>query len=221
MIFSISQQFFAPTSRDISIKKRILVYLGQIFAMAFAQQACRESLRDIEARLRAQARRLHLRGFRCQTVSRNPLPNANAARPWQIRAGCAQHLIGRACPVYPNEPLGVDLYATACAFDAATIDLRVSVHGKPKRPCLAPLASVKAAASQVARAGGSLWSAENRGGERRISLHSRRRLGRFSLDALGVQEVGPSFAFGLSGWPLRSARSRNQARALEGRTALG
>jgi hypothetical protein len=139
MIFSISQQFFAPTSRDISIKKRILVDLGQIFAMAFAQQACRESLRDIEARLRAQARRLDRRGFRCQTVSRNTLPNANAARPWQIRAGCAQHLIGRACPLYSNEPLGVDLYATACAFDAATIDLRLSAHGKPKRPCLAPV----------------------------------------------------------------------------------
>ena len=139
MIFSIYQQFFAPTSRDIFIKKRILVDLGQIFAMAFAQRACREWLRDIEARLRAQARRLHRRGFRCQTVSRNPLPNANAARPWQIRAGCAQHLIGRACPLYSNEPSGVDLYATACAFDAATIDPRLSAHGKPKRPCLAPV----------------------------------------------------------------------------------
>jgi len=73
VIFSISQRFFAPTSQDIFIKKRILVDLGQIFAMAFAQRACREWLRDIEARLRAQARRLHLRGFRCHTISRNTL----------------------------------------------------------------------------------------------------------------------------------------------------
>jgi hypothetical protein len=68
---------------------------------------------------------------------------------------------------------------------------------------------------------GSLWSAENRGKNRRRSLHSRRRLGRFSLDALGVQQVGLSFASGSSGWPSRSSRSRNRSGALESRTALG
>ena len=68
--------------------------LDQFFAMAFAQLTYRESLRDIEVNLRAQARRLYHMGFRCQTISRNTLANANATRPWQIYADFAQHLIG-------------------------------------------------------------------------------------------------------------------------------
>ena len=65
--------------------------LDQFFAMAFAQLTYRESLRDIEVNLRAQARRLYHMGFRCQTISRNTLANANATRPWQIYADFAQH----------------------------------------------------------------------------------------------------------------------------------
>src|SRR5664280_2134207 len=38
--------------------------LDQFFAMAFAQLTYRESLRDIEVNLRAQARRLYHMGFR-------------------------------------------------------------------------------------------------------------------------------------------------------------
>jgi IS4 transposase len=49
--------------------------------MAFAQLTYRESLRDIEVNLRAQARRLYHMGFRCQTISRDTLANANATRP--------------------------------------------------------------------------------------------------------------------------------------------
>mgnify|MGYP006167010455 CR=1 FL=1 len=64
--------------------------LDQFFAMAFAQLTYRESLRDIEVNLRAQARRLYHMGFRCQTISRNTLANANATRPWQIFADFAQ-----------------------------------------------------------------------------------------------------------------------------------
>ena len=73
--------------------------LDQFFAMAFAQLTYRESLRDIEVNLRAQARRLYHMGFRCQTISRNTLANANATRPWQIYADFAQHLIGLARPL--------------------------------------------------------------------------------------------------------------------------
>jgi hypothetical protein len=102
--------------------------LDQFFAMAFAQLTYRESLRDIEVNLRAQAKRLHHMGFRCQTISRNTLANANATRPWQIYADFAQHLIGMARPLYINEPLGVDLDATVYAFDATTIDLCLSVY---------------------------------------------------------------------------------------------
>ena len=102
--------------------------LDQFFSMAFAQLTYRESLRDIEVNLRAQAKRLYHMGFRCQTISRNTLANANATRPWQIYADLAQHLIGMARPLYANEPLGVDLDATVYAFDATTIDLCLSVY---------------------------------------------------------------------------------------------
>ena len=63
--------------------------LDQFFAMAFAQLTYRESLCDIEVNLRAQARRLYHMGFRCSTISRNTLSNANATRSWQIYADFA------------------------------------------------------------------------------------------------------------------------------------
>jgi hypothetical protein len=113
--------------------------LDQFFAMAFAQLTYRESLRDIEVNLRAQARRLYHMGFRCQTISRNTLANANATRPWQIYADLAQHLIGMARPMYADEPFGLDLQATIYAFDSTTIDLCLSVFA------WAPFRSTKAA----------------------------------------------------------------------------
>jgi hypothetical protein len=102
--------------------------LDQFFAMAFAQLTYRESLRDIELNLRAQGSRLYHMGFRCSTISRNTLANANATRPWQIYSDLAQHLIGIARPLYASEPFGVDLDATVYAFDATTIDLCLSVY---------------------------------------------------------------------------------------------
>ena len=113
--------------------------LDQFFAMAFAQLTGRESLRDIEVNLRAQAARLYHMGFRCKTIARNTLAHANATRPWQIYADVAQHLIGIARPMYANEPLAVDLDATVYAFDATTIDLCLSVYP------WAPFRSTKAA----------------------------------------------------------------------------
>jgi hypothetical protein len=113
--------------------------LDQFFAMAFAQLTTRESLRDIEVNLRAQSARLYHMGFRCKTIARNTLSNANAVRPWQIYADFAQHLIGIARPLYANEPLAVELDATVYAFDATTIDLCLSVYP------WAPFRSAKAA----------------------------------------------------------------------------
>jgi Domain of unknown function (DUF4372)/Transposase DDE domain len=101
--------------------------LDQFFAMAFAQLTYRESLRDIEINLRAQSKRLYHMGFRCQTISRNTLANANATRPWQIYADLALHLIGIARPLYAGEPLAIELDAAVYAFDATTIDLCLSV----------------------------------------------------------------------------------------------
>ena len=102
--------------------------LDHFLSMAFAQLTWRESLRDIELNLRAQSAKLYHMGFRCQTISRNTLANANAVRPWQMYADFAQHLIGIARPLYANDPIGVDLDATVYAFDATTIDLCLSVY---------------------------------------------------------------------------------------------
>lgn len=113
--------------------------LDQFFAMSFAQLTYRESLRDIELNLRAQAPRLYHMGFRCSTISRNTLANANATRPWQIYSDLAQHLIGIARPLYASEPFGVDLDATVYAFDSTTIDLCLSVYS------WAPFQATKAA----------------------------------------------------------------------------
>jgi len=115
--------------------------LDQFLAMAFAQLTYRESLRDIEVNLRAQAQRLYHMGFRCQTISRNTLAHANATRPWQIYADFAQHLIGLARPLYAKDPLAVDLDATVYAFDATTIDLCLSVF--PWAPFRTTKAAIK------------------------------------------------------------------------------
>ena len=112
--------------------------LDQFYAMAFAQLTFRESLRDIEACLATQGKRLHHLGFR-SPVARNTLANANATRPWQIYAELAQRLIAIARPLYANEPIGVELNETVYAFDATTIDLCLSVYP------WAPFRSTKAA----------------------------------------------------------------------------
>jgi len=115
--------------------------LDQFLAMAFAQLTARESLRDIEVNLRAQSSRLYHMGFRCHTISRNTLANANATRPWQIYADFAQHLIRMARPPYAKDPLGIDLDATVYAFDATTIDLCLSVF--PWAPFRTTKAAIK------------------------------------------------------------------------------
>jgi hypothetical protein len=100
--------------------------LDQFLCMAFAQLTARESLRDIEACLRAQRSKLYHLGIR-SAVARNTLANANAVRDWRIFADFAQSLIGIARPLYVDEPFGVDLKNTVYALDATTIDLCLSV----------------------------------------------------------------------------------------------
>jgi len=98
----------------------------QYLCMAFAQLTWRESLRDIEACLRAQRSKLYHMGFR-STVARNTLANANAVRDWRIYADFAQSLIRTARRLYRDEPFGVELDHTVYALDATTIDLCLSV----------------------------------------------------------------------------------------------
>jgi hypothetical protein len=94
--------------------------------MAFAQLTYRESLRDIEACLRAMVARLYHMGIK-STVSRNNLAHANENRDWRIYADFAQILIHRAKALYANEPLGLDLQSTVYALDSTTIDLCMSL----------------------------------------------------------------------------------------------
>jgi hypothetical protein len=94
----------------------------QFLCMAFAQLTYRESLRDIEACLRAQQTKLYHLGIRGQ-VSRNTLAHANSVRDWRIYADFAQVLITHARALYVDDNFGVELAQTVYALDATTIDL--------------------------------------------------------------------------------------------------
>lgn len=100
--------------------------LDQFLSMAFAQLTYRESLRDIEACLRAQPTKLYHMGLR-GTVSRSALADANESRDWRIFAEFAYALIRTARRLYAQEPLAVDLAETVYALDATTIDLCLSL----------------------------------------------------------------------------------------------
>ena len=90
--------------------------------MAFAQLTYRESLRDIEACLRAMGPKLYHMGIH-STVSRNNLSNANENRDWRIYAEFARVLIQQARELYANDSTFPDLNATVYALDSTTIDL--------------------------------------------------------------------------------------------------
>jgi len=94
----------------------------QFLCMTFAQLTYRESLRDIEACLRAQQTKLYHLGIRGK-VSRNTLAHANSVRDWRIYADFGQVLISRARVLYADESFGVELAQTVYALDATTIDL--------------------------------------------------------------------------------------------------
>lgn len=114
--------------------------LDQYLCMAFAQLTYRESLRDIEACLRAQAGKLYHMGIKAR-VSRSTLADANEVRDWRIYADFAQSLIAIARRLYAEEPFGVDLTQTVYALDASTIDLCLSVF--PWAPFRSTKAAVK------------------------------------------------------------------------------
>ncbi len=89
--------------------------------LAFAQLTYRESLRDIETCLSAQANKLNHMGIR-EAVFRS-----TANRNWRIYAEFAQRLINQARQLYVSEDLGLDLTNTVYALDSTTIDLCLSV----------------------------------------------------------------------------------------------
>jgi len=71
---------------------RSLSCAEQFRAMAFAQLTWRESLRDIEASLSANASKLYAMGFR-SAVKRSTLADANESRDWRIWSDLAAVLI--------------------------------------------------------------------------------------------------------------------------------
>lgn len=100
--------------------------LDQYLCMAFAQLTYRESLRDIEACLRAQKNKLYHMGIR-SPVSRNNLANANKVRDWHIYADLAHSLIRTARKLYASDSFALELDNTVYALDATTIDLCLSM----------------------------------------------------------------------------------------------
>jgi hypothetical protein len=98
----------------------------QYLCMVFAQLTYRESLRDIEACLRATQGKLYHLGIRGK-VSRNTLAHANEIRDWRIYADFAQLLISEARKLYAGESFGVELDQSVYALDSTIIDLCLSL----------------------------------------------------------------------------------------------
>jgi len=117
---------------------RTLSCAEQWRAMAFAQLTWRESLRDIEASLAANASKLYAMGFR-SAVKRSTLADANESRDWRIWSDLAAVLIRRARKLYAGDALDVGLDNTVYALDSSTVDLCLSLFE------WAPFRSTKAA----------------------------------------------------------------------------
>ena len=117
---------------------RTLSCAEQFRAMAFAQLTWRESLRDIETSLSANANKLYAMGFR-SAVKRSTLADANESRNWLIWSDLAAVLIRRARKLYSGDSLGVELDNTVYALDSSTVDLCLSLFE------WAPFRSTKAA----------------------------------------------------------------------------
>lgn len=117
---------------------RTLSCAEQWRVMAFAQLTWRESLRDIEASLAANASKLYAMGFR-SAVKRSTLADANESRDWRIWSDLAAVLIRRARKLYAGDALDVGLDNTVYALDSSTVDLCLSLFE------WAPFRSTKAA----------------------------------------------------------------------------
>jgi len=121
-------------------RTRSLSCAEQFRVMAFAQLTYRESLRDIEVCLAAQAGKLYHMGIGA-AVARSTLADANESRDWRIYFELAQRLIVKARALYVDEEFGVELANTVYALDATTIDLCLSMF--PWAPFCSTKAAVK------------------------------------------------------------------------------
>jgi hypothetical protein len=94
--------------------------------MAFAQLTGRESLRDIEACLRALGHKLYHAGLKAR-VSRNTLAKANEVRNWRIYRDVALILIDHARALYAHQSLAMNLKRAVYALDSTVVDLCLSL----------------------------------------------------------------------------------------------
>ena len=107
-------------------KVKSFTCLDQYLCLAFAQLTYRESLRDIEACLRAVQSKLYHMGIRGR-VARSTLAYANETRDWRIYADFAQVLIQTARSLYAGDSFGVELEQIAYVLDSSIIDLCLSL----------------------------------------------------------------------------------------------
>ncbi len=107
---------------DNNSERLTFSYLDQFLSMAFAQLTYRESLRDIEACLRAHKTKLYHLGIR-GGMARSTLADANEKRDWRIYRDFAMHLIKTTRVLYANDSFGIELDSTVYALDTTTIDL--------------------------------------------------------------------------------------------------
>lgn len=98
----------------------------QFLCMVFAQLTYRESLRDIEACLRAIGVKLYHLGIRGK-VSRSTLARTNDSRDARIFSEFAQILISKARQLYSKDKFSVELKNAAYCLDASVIDLCLSL----------------------------------------------------------------------------------------------
>lgn len=132
-IFSQIMSYVPKYSFDSCVKKYRGNYKVQSFtcweqflAMTFAQLTYRESLRDIEACLRAMQNKLYHIGIRSK-ISRSTLADANQNRDWRIYADFAYILIDQAKELYRVDKFFKELDETIYALDSTTIDLCLSL----------------------------------------------------------------------------------------------
>ena len=107
---------------NCNYKVKEFTCLDLYYSMAFAQITYRESLRDIEACLRAQHRKLYHMGI-SGPAFRNTLANTNKVSHWRIYADFALSLISTARRLYSQEAFFDGLNETVYALEATTIDL--------------------------------------------------------------------------------------------------
>jgi len=96
--------------------------------LAFAQLSWRQSLRDIEASLGANPRKLFHMGIGAPP-RRSTVADALESRDWRIFHELAMRLIVRARRLYADSPSVAELDATVYALDSTTIDLCLSLFG--------------------------------------------------------------------------------------------